>query len=173
MRSYDAAVWLLRRMFPRSVPPNTSCAQLSTLARRAAGTEASRSGTAISTPIYGIEDVVHGDIDLRPVDSIQILSHRAHAPRASAIWRPAACLPCFCKREQPRHATTHMAPFLQVSISRVRVSSRSFCWNGVLSACSSRPPCRRCVAGATHTSRAMTGLPQLVDWPSAQISTGS
>ena len=85
VRSYDAAVWLLRRMFPRSVPPNTSCAQLSTLARRAAGTEASRSGTAISTPIYGIEDVVHGDIDLRPVDSIQILSHRAHAPRASAI----------------------------------------------------------------------------------------
>ena len=161
VRSYDAAVWLLRRMFPRSVPPNISCAQLSTLARRTAGTEASRPGTTTPTPTYGIEDVVHGDIDLRPVDSIQILSHRAPASRACAIRRSAACLPCFRTREQPRQATNVHHP--QVSISRGRASSRSFYWNRVPSACSSRPLCRRCVAGATRTSRAITGLPQLTD----------
>ena len=111
VRSYDAAVWLLRRMFPRSVPPNTSCAQLSTLGRRAAGTEASQPVPTTPTPTYDIEDVVHGDIDLRPVDSIQILSHRAHALHACAIWRPPACLPCVCTREQPRHANNILPRF--------------------------------------------------------------
>ena len=111
VRSYDAAVWLLRRMFPRSVPPNTSCAQLSTLARRAAGTEASRQGTTTRgttpTPTYGIQDVVHGDIDLRPVDSIQILSHREpHAPAQYGVQLRTCLTNCFCTREPPRHATT-------------------------------------------------------------------
>jgi len=115
VRSYDAAVWLLRLMFPRSVPPNTSCAQLSTLPRRAAGTEASSRPRATKpTPTYDTEDVVHGDIHLQPIDSIQILSHREHTPRACAIyaWRAAACLPYFCtSRAAAPHSTTCFTRF--------------------------------------------------------------
>lgn len=85
VRSFEAAVWLLRRMFPRSVQPNTTCGQLSTLVRRATGIQAtSRPAAAKSTPVFDIEDVVHGGIDLQAIDSIQILNHRASPPTCGA-----------------------------------------------------------------------------------------
>ena len=86
VRSYDAAVWLLRRIFPYSAPANLTCEQMATLGRRSPDVQADLPLEALSggaTPVYDLEEVIRGDIDLRTIDSIQILSHIEYFSRES------------------------------------------------------------------------------------------
>jgi len=86
VRSYDAVVWLLRRMFPYKTPKNLTCEQMSAMGRRSPDVKTDLRLEAVnngSTPVYELEEVIRGNIDLHSIDSIQVLSHMEYFSRES------------------------------------------------------------------------------------------
>ena len=86
--TYEAAVWLLRRIFPgRLREGSMTCDEVGQLDRRVDGVKTDlqvpRVNASGETPIYNTEQVVHGDIDVGSIDTIQILSHMEYFSRES------------------------------------------------------------------------------------------
>ena len=86
VRTYETAVWLLRRIFPgRMREGGITCDELGLLDRQVGGVKpdlrAPQVNVSGETPMYNIEQVVRGDIDVGSIDTIQILAHMEYFSR--------------------------------------------------------------------------------------------
>ena len=88
VRTYEAAVWLLRRIFPgRLREGSMTCDEVGQLDRRTDGVSIDlhvpKVNVSGETPIFGSEEAVRGDIDVGSIDTIQILEHMEYYSRES------------------------------------------------------------------------------------------